>query len=65
MSRGHFMGGMQGVMSLHSRLEQQSYAEASRRRADAREREMRNAKPSNVYGDGRLGALGDNRKSVV
>lgn len=59
MGRGHFMAGMQGLMALHSRLDQQAFAEASRRRADAREREMRNAKPSDVYGDGRLGALGD------
>lgn len=59
MSRGHFLAGMQGLMALHSRFEQQAYTEASRRRAEAREQEMRTARPSGTLGNGRKGGLPD------
>lgn len=65
MSRGHFMSGMQGLMALHSRLDQQAYAEASRQRADRTQHQMLTARPSGVFGGGRLGDLNDAAENAL
>jgi type IV secretion system protein VirD4 len=59
VNRNRLLSGVQGLLALHSRFEQRAYEQASRERAEALQARMRNAKPSGVFGAGRLAALPD------
>ena len=56
---GRLFSSVQGLLALHSRFEQRAYERASRERAERLQHEMRTAKPSGVFGAGRLAALSD------
>jgi type IV secretion system protein VirD4 len=59
MRRGSLISGMQGLMALHSRFEQRAYEQASRLRAEEMQARMQNARPSGVFGQGRLATIND------
>lgn len=53
------MSDMQGLMALHGRLEQQGFTDTARQRADQAQQTILNARPSGVYGSGRLADMSD------
>ncbi|MBI1265693.1 MAG: TraM recognition domain-containing protein [Alphaproteobacteria bacterium] len=59
MNRGRLFSSVQGLLALHARFEQRAYERASRERAENLQTQMRNARPSGVFGRGRLAGLDD------
>lgn len=60
--RGQFFSAVRGVFALHGQLEQQRFADASRREAASRRAEIENAEPSVALGHGRLANFEDVRR---